>query len=120
MTKITSRQMWLRISTRPNFDLSINAPVFNSGLSDHFTVAAADPRGLGATDAPDGEWSMSDYAQDALDIMDALGWDDAFLLGESFGAMTALHLVTAAPERVVGLALAAGSSGGAGTGHTGR
>ena len=97
-----------------NFDLSINAPVFDSALPTHFTVAAADPRGLGATDAPDGDWSMVDYAQDALDLLDALGWDQADVLGESFGAMVAMHLTALAPSRVKRLALAAGSPGGAG------
>ncbi len=97
-----------------NFDLSLNPAVFNSALSQHFTVAAADPRGLGGTDAPDGEWSMRDYAQDAVDVLGALGWDRAYVLGESFGAMTALHLAALAPERIAGMALAAGSAGGAG------
>ncbi len=97
-----------------NFDLSINALVFDSALPTHFTLAAADPRGLGASDAPDGDWSMMDYAQDALDLLDALGWDQADVLGESFGAMVAMHLTALAPKRVKRLALAAASPGGAG------
>jgi 3-oxoadipate enol-lactonase len=36
------------------------------------------------------------------------------VLGESFGAMTALHLAALAPERINRLALCAGSSGGQG------
>jgi len=94
--------------------LSIKAPVFESRLVDHFTVAAADPRGLGQTDAPSGDWTMADYADDALNVMDALGWERAYVLGESFGAMTALHLAKRAPERITGLALAAGTPGGLG------
>jgi 3-oxoadipate enol-lactonase len=97
-----------------NFDLSIKAPVFDTALVDHFTVAAADPRGLGQTDAPDGDWTMADYAEDAVNLLDALGWDRAFVLGESFGAMTALHLATSAPSRIIQLALAAGTPGGLG------
>lgn len=97
-----------------NFDLSIRAPVFDSDLPDHFTVAAADPRGLGGTDAPEGDWTMTDYARDALHLLDALGWDRADVLGESFGAMTALHLAAMAPERINRLALCAGAAGGAG------
>lgn len=97
-----------------NFDLSLNPAVFNSVLSRYFTVAAADPRGLGGTDAPDGTWSMDDYAQDAVDVLDALGWQSAFVLGESFGAMTALHLAGLAPQRIDRMALAAGAAGGAG------
>lgn len=97
-----------------NFDLSIRAPVFDSDLTQSFTVAAADPRGLGQTDMPDGKWTMQDYAQDALDLMNALGWDCADVLGESFGAMTALHLAALAPDRINRIALSAGSPGGAG------
>lgn len=97
-----------------NFDLSIKAPVFETRLVDHFTVAAADPRGLGQTDAPSGDWTMADYADDAISVMDALGWDRAHVLGESFGAMTALHLAKRAPQRITRLALAAGTPGGLG------
>lgn len=97
-----------------NFDLSLNSRVFDSDLAHHFAIAAADPRGLGGTDCPDGPWTMLDYAQDALDILDALGWDSAHVLGESFGAMTALHMAAMAPGRISRLALAAGSAGGAG------
>lgn len=97
-----------------NFDLSIKAPVFETRLVDHFTVAAADPRGLGQTDAPPGDWTMADYADDAINVMDALGWDRACVLGESFGAMTALHLAKRAPKRIEQLALAAGTPGGRG------
>jgi 3-oxoadipate enol-lactonase len=97
-----------------NFDLSLRAPVFDSDLPKHFTVAAADPRGLGQTDMPDGDWTMQDYAQDALDLIDALGWARVDVLGESFGAMTALHLAAHVPQRVNRIALSAGAPGGAG------
>lgn len=97
-----------------NFDLSLRAPVFESALPRHFTVAAADPRGLGRTDAPEGDWTMQDYAQDAVHLLDALGWARADILGESFGAMVALHLAALVPQRVARMALAAGAPGGAG------
>jgi len=57
---------------------------------------------------------MADYADDAINVMDTLGWDRAYVLGESFGAMTALHLAKRAPERITRLALAAGTPGGFG------
>lgn len=97
-----------------NFDLSLKAPVFDSALPKYFTVAAADHRGLGAADAPTGEWSMQHYAQDTIALLDALGWAQADVLGESFGAMVAMHLAAQVPERVRRMALAAGSAGGAG------
>jgi 3-oxoadipate enol-lactonase len=97
-----------------NFDLSLKALVFDSELPNYFTVAACDPRGLGLTDSPSGAWTMLDYAQDALHVLDALDWEKADILGESFGAMVALHLAILAPQRIRRLALAAGSPGGAG------
>lgn len=97
-----------------NFDLSIKAPVFDSALPSHFTVTAADPRGLGKTDSPEGTWTLQDYAQDALHLLDALKLDKVYVLGESFGAMTAMHLAAIAPHRVHQMALVAGSPGGAG------
>ena len=97
-----------------NFDLSINAPIFNSELCKHYSVAAADPRGLGLTDAPEGFWLMKDYAQDALDLLDLLGWEKVNIMGESFGAMVALELSLLAPDRIERMVLAAGAPGGAG------
>lgn len=97
-----------------NFNLAIRAPVFDSKLTDHFTVAAADPRGLGHTDKPDGIWTMADYAADAIALMDALGWQKANILGESFGAMTALHVAHSYRERVSAMTLVAGAPGGQG------
>lgn len=97
-----------------NFDLSLRAPVFDSELVQYFEVAAADPRGLGLTDAPGGEWTMQDYARDALHLIEALGWERVDVLGESFGAMTALHLAALAPDRINRMALCVGAAGGAG------
>ncbi len=97
-----------------NTDLSLRAPIFESDLIKHFTVAAANPRGLGGTDGPAGEWSMHDYATDSMHVMDALGWERAYILGESFGAMTALHLAAMAPQRITQMALSVGAAGGEG------
>ena len=98
-----------------NFDLSIRAPVFDSALTEHFTVAAADPRGLGKSALPVGTtWSMKDFAADAFSLMDALGWSTAYVLGESFGAMVAMELALMVPERIIKLGLAAGAPGGLG------
>jgi len=97
-----------------NFDLAVRAPVFDSALTQRFTIAAADPRGLGNSDIPNGDWSMSHYARDAIDLMDALEWPAAYVLGESFGAMVAMELAILAPHRIVKLGLAAGAPGGQG------
>ena len=95
-----------------SFDLGLRAPVFTSSLAARFTIAAADPRGLGRTDHPDGTWSMEDYARDALALLDALDWPEAMVLGESFGGMVALHMAGLNPARVTRMALAATAPGG--------
>ena len=95
-----------------NFDLTIRAPIFDSDLCKHFTVIAADNRGIGLTDAPDGSWTMADYALDALALLDALELNCVHVLGESFGAMTALEIATREPHRISHMALAAGAPGG--------
>ena len=58
-------------------------------LSDHFTVLRYDQRGLGQTDKPDRPYAMADYADDAAALMDLVGWDEAAVLGVSFGGSVA-------------------------------
>jgi len=83
-------------------------------LEDRFTVLTLDQRGLGRTGIPPGPYSMADYAEDALRLMDHVGWERAHVLGISFGGMVAQEIAIRAPERVDRLVLACSSSGGAG------
>jgi 3-oxoadipate enol-lactonase len=79
-----------------------------------FEILAFDQRGLGQSDKPETDYTMADYAQDALGLMDHVGWSSARVYGVSFGGMVAQELALAAPERVERLCLACTSSGGAG------
>lgn len=97
-----------------NFDMRLRKAVFSSALTDHFEVVAFEPRGLGRSDQPSGNWTMQDYADDACALLDAIGWQRVCVVGESFGAMTAMELAIRYPQRVAKLCLMAGSSGGAG------
>jgi 3-oxoadipate enol-lactonase len=57
---------------------------------------------------------MADYADDAAALMADQGWDEAFVIGVSFGGMVAQELVLRHPARVTKLVLACTSPGGAG------
>ena len=83
-------------------------------LARHFEMLAFDQRGLGQSDKPDRPYRMSDYAADALALLDHVGWERCRVVGISFGGMVAQELAVTAPERVERLALACTSPGGAG------
>ncbi|MEM7694174.1 MAG: alpha/beta hydrolase [Pseudomonadota bacterium] len=96
-----------------NFDLSLKRSFLRSPLVEHFECLTYEPRGIGRT-GPLGAPTMADYAMDAAAVLDAAGWADALVVGESFGGMTALHLAALAPARVRRLVLASATAGGAG------
>ncbi|ADU49651.1 alpha/beta fold hydrolase [Intrasporangium calvum] len=67
-------------------------------LADHFRVIAPDMPGWGRSDAV-GRSEM-DHAKAAIELLDALGIDQAAFVGNSMGGITSLRLVTEYPERV--------------------
>jgi pimeloyl-ACP methyl ester carboxylesterase len=79
---------------------------------ERFDVLAHDQRGLGRTAIPAGPYTMADYAEDALALLDHVGWDACRVFGISFGGMVAQELAVRAPERVERLALVCTSAGG--------
>ena len=95
-------------------DLRHKPGVFEGPLVQEFEVLSYDQRGLGRSDRPAGPYTMADYGEDALALLDAVGWDSCRVMGVSFGGMVAQELATRAPERVERLVLACTSSGGEG------
>jgi len=94
------------LRTRPN--------VFDGPLAKAFDLLAYDQRGLGRSEKPDAPYSMADYADDAAALMAEQGWDQALVVGVSFGGMVAQELAIRHPARVKRLVLACTSPGGAG------
>jgi 3-oxoadipate enol-lactonase len=95
-------------------DLRRQPNLLESPLTKAFDVVAYDQRGLGRTSKPDQPYSMTDYADDAAALMDAVGWERAKVVGASFGGMVALEAVLRHPDRVAKLALCCTSPGGDG------
>jgi 3-oxoadipate enol-lactonase len=95
-------------------DLRVQPNVFASPLAKRFDLLAYDQRGLGRTSKPAEPYSMAQYADDAAALMAHVGWDEALVVGVSFGGMVAQELVLRHPARVKRLVLACTSPGGEG------
>ncbi len=67
-----------------------------------FEVVCIDFPGHGASPprSPAARYHFDDYVFDVLGALDALGWDDAHLLGHSLGGAVASVTAAACPERV--------------------
>ena len=75
------------------------------GLLASFRTLRIDTRGHGASDAPDGEYSLSMLAGDVTAVMSAAGIERAAIAGVSLGGMIAMELALGHPERVSAIAL---------------
>lgn len=95
-------------------DLRNKPNQFDGPLAKAFDLVSHDQRGLGRSDKPDRPYSMADYADDAAGLMAHLGWDQAHVVGVSFGGMVAQELALRYPGRIERLVLACTSPGGAG------
>jgi pimeloyl-ACP methyl ester carboxylesterase/predicted glycosyltransferase len=71
----------------------------------HFRVICFDPRGNGRSGRPrtPAGYDESEFAQDAIDVLDACGVDRAFCVALSKGGQRGLLLATQHPDRVAGI-----------------
>jgi pimeloyl-ACP methyl ester carboxylesterase len=71
-------------------------------------VVVPDQRGHGRSDrASARSWSLDDWADDAVDLLDALGLHRPVVVGISFGGWVALRLASRHPDQVGALVVAA-------------
>ena len=76
-----------------------------AALAEHFQVLRYDMRGHGASEAPDGPYSIEMLADDVRGLWDALGIERSYFAGLSVGGKIGLMLGLRHPERLSGLVL---------------
>lgn len=69
-------------------------------FADRYRVIAFDHRGTGRSDRPEGAYSISRIAGDAIEILNAENIGAAHIVGHSTGGMVAQYIALDAPERV--------------------
>ncbi len=74
-------------------------------LSARYRLLLWDWRGHGASDAPEGPYSLDGFVADAVGVMDALGLERVVWVGISTGGMIGQGLAIHHPERVAAAAL---------------
>jgi len=81
-------------------------------FKNHYLTIAFDNRGAGRSTIPLGQYEMSQFAEDALRILDALAVDQVFVLALSMGGMIAQELALMAPSRIKAMVLGCTHCGG--------
>jgi 3-oxoadipate enol-lactonase len=74
-------------------------------LRARFRVVRYDVRGHGGSESPPGPYTLEQMADDARELLDALGVRRAHVVGMSMGGCIAMRLALAAPDRVRSLVL---------------
>src|ERR1044072_7351150 len=70
-------------------------------LAEEHDVAWYQQRGLEPS-AAGGPYTVAADGEDARRVLDALGWEKAYVVGHSWGGHLALHVAEAMPERLLG------------------
>ncbi|HSD57425.1 MAG TPA: alpha/beta hydrolase [Methanotrichaceae archaeon] len=83
-------------------------------LAERYRIIMFDNRGAGRSDQPLGPYSIKQMADDAANLMDALGLERASVFGASMGGMIAQELALNYPGKVKLLILGCTTAGGSG------
>ncbi|GAA1884275.1 alpha/beta fold hydrolase [Lapillicoccus jejuensis] len=87
----------------PGLDMASVDPAVDE-LAQRYEVACFQQRGL-TPSTSEGEYSISEAVQDVGSVLDALGWDRAYLLGHSWGGHLAAHCAVGLADRLDGVVL---------------
>jgi pimeloyl-ACP methyl ester carboxylesterase len=88
------------------------SPTLLKELSSNRSVIIFDNRGAGESTAGTKEFSINQFANDTIGLLDALNIEKADILGSSMGSFIAQELALKYPNRVNNLILSASSCGG--------
>ena len=80
--------------------------------SHYFKLIIFDNRGAGRTDKPKEDYSINQFANDVIGLMDALKIEKAHVLGSSMGGMIAQEIAINHPKRIEKLVLCSTHCGG--------
>ena len=69
-------------------------------LAERFRLIRYDHRGHGRSPVPDPPYSIDDFADDVVELLDRLGIEKAHYCGLSIGGMTAITMAARHPERI--------------------
>ena len=89
-------------------------PDFIQQLSNSHQVIIFDNRGTGQSDKPKTTYTLEQFVNDAIGILDETGFEKAYVMGVSMGGAIAQHLALKHPERVKGMILLGAGFGGMG------
>lgn len=76
-----------------------------SSLPDDVCAIAVDCRGHGMSDAGTDDFTLGQFADDIVAVLDAVGWDRAVIAGCSMGGCVAQSVASRHPDRIAGLVL---------------
>jgi len=88
------------------------SPQLIDDLANRYRVLIFDNRGSGRTEAPPGEFTIKQFADDTAGLIEAVGIKKANVLGVSMGGMIAQELAINHPRKVDKLILCATNCGG--------
>lgn len=113
---VSGRRLYYRLEGRPGRPVMALCHVLGldhsmwdpqvPDLVERFHVLRYDLRGHGASDAPEGDYSVADLGRDALALLDVLGIDRVIWCGQSIGGMVGQWLAINAADRLSHLILA--------------